>query len=486
MSEIQNKVVTATKWSAFAEILAKLITPITTMVLARLLTPDAFGVVTTIAMVVTFAEIFTDAGFQRYIIQHEFADDTEQDQATNVAFWSNLIMSLLIWGIIAIFAEPLAKLVGNHGLGNVLIIACVSIPLAAFSSIQMAVFKRSLNFKSLFYLRLVSIFVPLCITVPLAFWLKSYWALVFGTITVNLSNAIILTAMSPWKPRLYYCWKQLVNMFSFSMWSVLDSILVWCTNYIEIFLIGRMLSTYYLGIYKTSITTVTQLTGLITASVLPILMPAFARTQNDFPAMRKLIFDMQKYLSILLLPLGFGIFVFSGLITNILLGDQWNEAIPYIGIWALVDVFIIVFSRFCSNIFPAIGKPKISVYAQILHLIVLLPAVYISIGYGFEALFYTRTFVRLEGLLVGIIFAYYTIKISPIKMLTNIVPELIACIIMSAVGYILLAINDNLWLQFLWITICAIIYLMSLTLFAKDRQCLVSLYKKISSQIKIR
>ena len=146
MSELYNKVVSATKWSAMAEVISKLVGPITSMVLARVLTPEAFGVVTTLTMIIAFAEIFTDAGFQRYIIQHEFMDEDDLEKSTNVAFWSNFTMSLLFWGLIALFADPLASLVGNPGLGNVLIVACVSIPLQAFSSIQMAVFKRSLDF----------------------------------------------------------------------------------------------------------------------------------------------------------------------------------------------------------------------------------------------------------------------------------------------------------------------------------------------------
>lgn len=396
MSELSNKVAKATKWSAYAEIIGKLVGPITTMVLARVLTPEAFGVVTTLTMIIAFAEIFTDAGFQRYIIQHEFESDEDKDKSINVAFWSNLIMSLLLWGLIAIFAEPLATLVGNPGLGIVLVVACASIPLEAFSSIQMAIFKRSLDFKSLFYRRLVAVAIPLFITIPLALWLRSYWALVFGTIAVNLSNAIILTLQSPWKPRFYYSFARLKDMLSFSVWSMFDAILIWATNYIEIFFIGCMLSAYYLGIYKTSMTTVTQFTSVITSAILPVIMPALSRTQHDYAAMREILLKIQKYLGILLLPIGFCILMFSQLITDILLGSQWQEAVPFIGIWGLMEVITVVFQRICSNIFPAIGKPRISVTVQVLHLVVLIPAVYISIGYGFSVLFYTRAFVRLQ------------------------------------------------------------------------------------------
>ena len=184
------------------------------MVLARLLTPEAFGVVATLTMIITLAELITDAGFQKYLIQHEFRDDIDRDESTNVAFWSNFSMSIIIWGIIFLFADPLATLVGNPGLGHVLIIACISIPIAAISSIQMALYRRDLDFKTLFKVKLVSLLMPLIVTIPLAFWLRSYWALIFGTIAQHSVNAIILTYFSPWKPRFYFSFSKLKTSHS--------------------------------------------------------------------------------------------------------------------------------------------------------------------------------------------------------------------------------------------------------------------------------
>lgn len=483
MSELNSKVINATKWSAFAEIIGKLVAPVSTMVLARVLTPDAFGAVTTITMIISFAEIFTDAGFQRYIIQHEFVDEEDEEKSTNVAFWTNLVMSMLIWVFIAFFADSLAELVGSPGLGIVLTVACVSIPLAAFSSIQMAVFKRTLDFKSLFYRRLVAVLIPLFITIPLALWFRSYWALVIGTIAVNLANAIILTVQSPWKPKLYYSLARIKEMFSFSVWSMFDAILIWCSHYIEIFFIGSMLNAYYLGIYKTSMTTVGQFTSLFTAAILPIIMPALSRVQNDYCAMREILLKMQKYLSMFLLPLGFGIFMFSGMITDVMLGVQWIEAKPYIGIWGLMEVITVVFSRFCSNIYPAVGKPRISVVVQILHLVVLIPAVYTAISYSFNTLFYVRAFVRLELVAVNMIFAYYCIRQSPISLMLNVIPEFLACVLMSILAYFLLAINNNMALQFVWIAICSIFYFAILLLFKDERIILQSIKDKYISPI---
>ena len=481
---LNSRIVNATKWSAITEVMAKLVAPISTMVLARLLTPEAFGVVATLNLVITFAEIFTDAGFQRYLIQHEFKDDEDKDKSTNVAFWSNLVMSFVLWGIIAIFCEPIATLVGNPGLGHVLVVACVSIPIAAFSSIQMALFKRDFDFKTLFWRRLAMIVVPLGITVPLAFWLRSYWALVIGTIVTNLVNALLLTIKSNWRPRRYYSFARLKEMFSFCSWSIVDSVLVWATSNIDIFFISRALSTYYLGVYKTSISTVHQFTTLITASVLPVIMPAISRLQNNIPEMRRVLLKFQKYTSILLLPIGFGIFMFKDLVTAIMLGDQWMEAAPFIGLWALMEVITVIFSRFCSIVYPAIGKPRVSVIVQILHIIVVIPAVIISGQYGFRVLYITRSLVRLEGVMVNLIALYILIKQSPWKMFVNILPEICSCLVMSTIAYILLSINNSLLLSFVWIGVCAIVYFVILSFFPKDKAILIGLKGKAMAFVK--
>ena len=476
---LNSKIVNASKWSTITEVMAKLIAPISSMVLARVLTPEAFGVVATITMIISFAEIFTDAGFQRYLIQHEFESDEEKSNTANVAFWTNLGMSLFLWLIIGFFSEELAVLVGNPGLGNVITIACVSIPLAAFSSIQMALYKRSFDFKTLFYVRLVGVLIPLFITIPLALWLRSYWALVIGTIAVHFSNAVILTVKSNWRPRLFYDALYLKKMFSFCSWTVLDTILVWATSYIDVFLIGVMLNEYYLGLYKTSIATVGQIVSIITAGILPVLMPSLSRVQNNFSEMRALLLKFQKYMAIILLPLGVGIFMFSDLITAILLGEQWKEVSNFIGLWGLMEVVTVIFARFCSVIYPAIGKPRISVLVQILHLAVLVPAVYIAVQYGFTALYWTRSLVRLEGVLVNIIFAYILIKQSPWQMFKNILPEAFSVTIMGVVAYLLLSISNSILISFVYIPICIIVYFGILYIIPEDRGIILKVKNKV-------
>lgn len=477
---LNTKVRTATKWSTVGEVAAKLVAPISSMFLARLLTPEAFGVVTTLMMIITFAEIFTDAGFQKYLIQHEFRDAEDRDESTNVAFWSNLIMSLAIWGIIAFFSAPLAEMVGNPGLGHVLVIACVSIPLAAFSSIQMALFKRDLDFKTLARVRIVSTLIPLLVTVPLAFWLRSYWALVIGTIIVNLVNAVLLTAFSKWKPRLFYSFAKLKEMFSFTVWSMIEAISIWLTNYVDVFIVGTMLSQYYLGLYKTSSTLVGQIMGLVTAITTPILFSALSRLQNDEKEFQGLFFRFQKLVGLLVIPLGVGIFLFRDFATEIILGDQWGEAAGFIGLWALTSSVTIVLSHYSSEVYRAKGKPKLSVLAQILHIIALWPTVLITVKYGFETLYVARSLVRLELIAVNLCIMGLMIKMPVGRMFTNILPSCLAALCMLAV--MLLPATSSIWLSIVYALIATSIYIAIIMLFKDERQIFISLPRIIKNK----
>ena len=469
-----SKVIAGTKWATLTEILAKLVSPVTTMVLARILTPEAFGIVVTATMVITFAEIFTDAGFQKYLIQHEFEDDQDKYQSTTTAFWSNLALSVVIWLIIIAIADPLATILGSPGRGNVIAVAGICIPLAAFSSIQMALYKRDLDFKTLFKVRLIGICVPLLVTVPLAALTKSYWALIAGMVVLNLSNALFLTIFSSWKPNRYFSWTKLKSMLSFSIWSVFEAISIWLTGYIDMFIVGTILSQHYLGIYRTSMTIVGQIMSILTASTLPVLYSSLSRLQNDNEEYNRFLLSFQKNISYFIIPLGCGIFLFKDFITNTLLGSQWGESAGFVGIWALTSSIVIVLSYYTSEVCRSKGKPMISFASQVIHLAFLVPVIIIAAGDGFEALYTSRSLIRFQAVLVDLVILYMLTRITPLEILKNIFKPIFAAMVMVAVYHLLPAVSvENFGMNVLWAACCGLTYLLVLMLFPSERTVLM-------------
>lgn len=466
--ELNKKIVTATKWSSVTEIAAKLVAPVTTMLLARILTPDAFGVLVTVMMVISFAEIFTDAGFQKFLIQHEFESDEELYQSTNVAFWTNLVFSLLIWGLIIIFSQPIANLVGSSNESTEIAVAGCCIPLAAFSSIQMALYKRGFDFKTLFYVRIVGVLIPLFVTVPLALYFRNCWALILGVIAQNFSNALLLTLKSPWKPNRFYSFAKLKEMFSFSMWSMIESVTVWLTLNMDIFFIGRLLSPYYLGLYRTSINTVGQVNSVITSATTPVLYSSLSRLQEDGELFKNLFFKFQKTVALLVFPLGAMIYIFRDYVTYLLLGSQWGEAAYFVGLWGVSSAIVIVFSNFCCDVYRAKGKPKLIFYVHAVYNIVLVFMLYFSVDKGFAFLCEMRTLCRIVLIGLNLFVMKKVVGITCLMMLRNVFPSLMTSICIIIISF-LLPSPQSLIYAVGYFTIYMLFYLFIITRYKSEK-----------------
>lgn len=455
---VNKKVGKATLWSSITEIMAKLISPIVNIALARLLLPEAFGIVATITMVISFAEVFTDAGFQKYLIQHDFTDEDELNRSTNVAFWTNFGVSLLACGVIFVFRDKIAVLVGNPDLGASISIASLLIVLHAFSSIQMARYKRELDFKTLFFTRIGTTLIPLFVTIPLAVVLRNYWALLIGNFASQIFNAVVLTVKSKWKIRFSFEFPLFQKMFSFSFWTLLESISIWLTSNLDIFIVSSCLTPHFLGLYKTSMSTIGSYMGLITSALTPVLFSALSHHQKNDAEFQSTYYSFQRLTSILVVPMGVGIFLFRDFVTTVLLGKNWMEASGFIGWWGLTSAFTIILSHFSSEVIRSKGKPLISFLIQISHIVFLAPVLLAFKDYGFQTLYVARSLLRIELMLAAMIVLVVVFKFKAGKIFSNIMPSVLASLVMGCTGYFLQKVSHNFLWQCVAIFICIVVY----------------------------
>ena len=388
-----------------------------------------------------------------------------------MAVWTNFFVSILscfgIWG----FRHNLARAVGNPELGDSLSVASILIVVAAFSSIQMARYRRAFDFKTLFYARIIGALIPIFVTIPLAFWLRNYWALLIGTMVGQIFTAVFLTIKSEWKPRFYYSWRQLKEMFAFSAWTLLETISIWLTGYVDIFIVGTYLNDHYLGLYRTSMTTVSSYMAVITGAIIPVLFAALSRCQNNYDEFKRTFDLFQRTTAVLVVPMGIGIYIFSDFVTHILLGEQWLEASGFIGLWGVSSAFQIVFAYFSSEVFRSQGKPKISLGVQLSHLVFIVPTMLATIDLSFETLYTARALVRIQLLASAVFCVCWLCKLRLTDMLKNIAPATVSALVMGAVGWGCLALSEHMLWQCVAIGICIVVYFATLfTCFPKIRR----------------
>ena len=480
--KIKSKIYNATKWSALTNIIRKLITPITSMILARLLTPEAFGIVATINIVISFTDIFTEAGFQKYLVQHEFKSEKELEKNANVAFWSNFTLSVFLWIIVAIFSENIAELVGSKGYGFHLSIAAMSIPILSFSTIQESIFKRRFDFKSLFLPKFINSLIPLFITIPLAFIFKNCWALIIGTLAGNLSDAILLTSKSSWKPSLFYSFSILKEMLSFSIWTLLEQISIWFSLNVDVFILSNLLTKHDLGLYKTSITLVNQLTTIITTTILPVLFSALSRKQDDDNSFLSTFYSFQRQCAIVLIPLGIGMVVYRDLITSVMLGKQWMKASIVVGCVGLMQVFRILYSMFASEVYRSKGEPRISFFIQIIYILIIIPLIFVGGKSGFKELCYAKALSMFLFMVLNLLMLKIRYRFSIIQMINNIKEPLFSSLIMGLFGLTICSIFSEYSFQLFSIIICIIIYFSVILIFPNKKKEIKEFAKRMRNQ----
>lgn len=474
-----SEVAKATRWSFLTQLTAKVIPPLTSMILARLLSPEVFGIIATITMVTSFAETFSEAGFQKYIISTKYTDDTELEHDEDIAFWTHLGISLFALAVVAVFRAPLCRLLGNPGVEMGLVVSCFPLVISALTSIQTAAYYRTYSFVKPFWGQLISSVGNLIVTIVLALLGFDYWAIIIGNIAASVIRSVVLTIGAPWRPHFYFHVKRAVEIVRFSFWIMAEGISVWLTSWFDSFVVGNRLNSHDLGVYKNSQSVVNGLLSIPQNSITNVLLVTLSRQKDEPEEFNKTFLDAQKTLTYILLPMAAGICIFRELAVRVAFGAGWEDAEIVVGVWALASVLRVLFVSINTAVYVTKGKPKISLYLQLVDMAILIPTCIYGIRYGFEKFVLIRGIARLDIIIPSFIILSKMFGIRFRSIARNAVKPLMGTAVMSAVGILLKGIDKNLFWDFGSILICIVVYFTFMILFAReDLKMILKLVKR--------
>lgn len=483
-SQIKNSF----KWSALTELLVKLIAPILNAILARILLPEDFAPLATITMIITFGEIFVESGFKKYLVQHEFSDGADYKNSLDVALWSNLAISAVLWILLTVFSKPLAAFLGSPDIWQAIIASGVILPLYSIIGILSGKLQKEFKFKKLFVVRIVTASIPLFVTVPLAFLGLEYWSLVIGNIASILAQAIVLMLLTGYRPRAFYSIALFKEMYSYGIWTLLDGLVVWGTTWIDTFIISKYMTEYYLGMYKNSVSTVHALFSIVTAAVVPVLFVGLSKLQNDNDEFSAFFNSTQRKLAMILLPLGTGVLLYSDIAVLVLFGENWMEASNIVGITAITTAFRTIYVSICSDAYRAKAKFKIPLFLQLIDLCILVPSCIISAQQGFWALVYVRALAKLVLIVPEMIVMHKVLDINAIDQLKKSAPIYICTLIMAVFCIFAKQISGSFLWSFITIAFAIVIYAVVMMLFPSVRKELfeIDIFKKVVNKLSKR
>lgn len=376
----------AFKWSAATELASRLVQPAVILILARLLTPEDFGVMAAATMVISFSQVFWDAGMGKALIQRQ----TEIREAKNVAFWTNLALGLLVSSLIFLFAEPIALHIFNdQRVSPVLRVMVVHVILSSLVATHTSLLQKEFQFKRLFWIRTLTVALPACASIPLALRDWSYWALVAGAVTGQAIQLIVVWRTHDWRPEWSFDQEVAREMFKFGAWVGFSALLGWFYLWADSLIIGMQLGAYELGVYRTGNQFVMMLFGVIFAPMLPVLYSHLSKIQTDRARLNATYERVIKASIVAAIPISLVLFSVSSPIGAIIFGDQWRGIGFVIGVMSLTHgVAWIVGAN--GEVYRSIGKPSYELVVTASSLPVYLLAYHYSIRGGFEMFVWTR------------------------------------------------------------------------------------------------
>lgn len=347
---------------------------VSTLVLARMLVPADFGLVTMCMVLLSAMTLLMSFGFDVQLIQNKNATREHFDTA-----WTFNVMFATGCGVVlALLAIPAANFYREPRLEMVVYVLACGFVLQGFSNIGTVKFRREMRFDQEFKFLLSKRMASLLVTIPLAIYLRNYWALVIGQVAGTVLSLVMSYVVSSYRPRFSTAAKN--DMFHSSAWLVLNNFILFLHNRAPSFVIARISGAQWVGVYSVSSEISLLPSNELVAPINRAAFPGYAKAAHDMDKLRDSFLKVIGSIALIALPASVGIVSVAELLVPAALGWKWVDAIPIIQILAIYGL-IKALQTNISYIYLVLGMTKritLILTAQvIMQTTALIPAVYL-------------------------------------------------------------------------------------------------------------
>lgn len=350
------------------------------VVLARLLAPVDFGLVALAAVFVTFAQLLVDQGMGDAIIQRRTVTRSHID----TAFWVALATggSLTVIGLLS--AGPISAILNESDLEPILQILSLTFILSAFSTIQIALLRRSLAFRSLAMRALVATSVGGVVGVMAAVQGFGAWALVAQQIATAVASVLTLWQVTAWRPRLHFARDEFRELFSFGINVVGSDALNFLSRNADNLLIGYFLGPVQLGLYAVGYRILTVSQTILISIARKIAFPALSRLQGNPERMVTAYLRLTRAISAVILPGYITLALVAPELTVVVFGPTWSKSGFVASVLFLIGP-VVAIQAFADSMLNASGHPEVVFRIRLITAIVGVTGFLLAVQYGIVA-----------------------------------------------------------------------------------------------------
>ena len=381
---------------------------ISIVILARLLTPEDFGIVAMGALVIGFIKGFSELGTHMLLIREREVTREHCDTAWTVKIMQGAFVALMI----VILAPFAASYFDEKKVVTVMYLLALSAFIEGTESIGMTLVRKELDFARDFRFHVYKRIVQFAVTIPLAVMLKSYWALVIGQLMTTVFGVTLSFVMHSYRPRISLA--RVREYLSFSLSIIPLKIGRFLNNKADVVVVGGIASTAQMGAYNVASELAAMFTKELEIPLARGLMPNYAKLAHNPQELASAFRHVLSTVAMICCAAGFGLWVVAEDFVTVILGSQWLSAIPIVKWLAIFGTLSSLLHLMGGQILIVTGREKVSAALIWMRLIVLIPSVIVAgILWGMEAV---APATAVAAALAFPVVVYYLTKSIPITL----------------------------------------------------------------------
>lgn len=322
---LKHKAATGMVWTAIQKYSKMLITFISGIILARLLMPEDYGAIGMLAIFMSLAEVFIDAGFGSALIQKK--NPTQTDYST--VFYFNIVMSVILYAVLFFSAPAIAEFYHMPILSKVLRVQGLILFVYAFNIIQRNQIRKNLKFKKLSKVTITTSVISLVVTVIMAYMGFGVWSLVAQHFIVALIPCIYFWSTMNWRPTWEYSWASFKELFGFGFYMFLTHLFTTFSQRITGLLVGRWYDSATMGYYSKASVLRKSATLSVAGVMIDTTYPLYASVQDDKARLINMVKRITSTLAYLTVPMLSLLILTAKPLIILLYSDRWLPSVPY-------------------------------------------------------------------------------------------------------------------------------------------------------------
>lgn len=352
MENLGGKIARGAAWIVTIRMAVRGLGLISTLILARLLIPQDFGLVALAMSLYFMVELLGNFSFDSAIIQRQHVDRTYYDTAWTL----NTIYGFVSAAALIALAVPAAHFFGEPRLTSIIYVLAGISFFSRLENVAIVDFRKELQMHKLFWLQVPKKFISFLTTITIAFLYRSYWALVAGICAGAAVRVVSTYIAHPFRPRFNF--SRFHELFGFSRWLLLSSLFGYANRRSANLIIGKVVGASSLGLYSIS----HELSNLTSTELaLPIshaLFPGYSKIASNLSSLKWYYLKTFSLMAFIALPIGAGLSVIAWDMVDVVLGEKWLEAAPLIRTLAIAGIFSAINTP-NDTIFMATGRPHL-------------------------------------------------------------------------------------------------------------------------------